>query len=646
MPIRLKLLIPFLSIIALAMLFVEELSFINSKKALQRQIVSKLDFIAQERRDHIQEFIASKEGVAVAFASDGLIRTELHRVAENADAAARNNAITALNMHLRLNKRPLDTSIADVHLLDLDGNVVVSTRAEPGHTETFDFQPFLQVGNQEVVIQHLTGSETQDELIVIGTQIRSVDRETAIGVLVNVYDLGQLGSILLPAKLLQEDSAADDLETVSQSYLIDDRGRLVAYSQAERIPTPSQQTLSAYGEPGGAVERREGLSGRIVWSASKAIQLTDDRHWSLIIEQDEETAFAPINRLRSLLITIVFITLGLVGVLALFVARAITDPIKDLAKGTEVIGKGDLSHRVGTEEKDEVGSLSRAIDKMAEDLQGLIDKHRQAEEEVRALNRTLEQRVEERTAELAHANESLEHSNLELKQFAYVASHDLQTPLRAVAGFAQFLQMDHQGKLGEKADHQIERIVGGCQRMQTMINDLLTYSRVESRSRPFVSADLNEVFDDAVTILSASIEDSGGEVTRDELPILSGDRSQLGQLLQNLIGNSLKYHGDEPPHVHLSAESNGGHWTVAVRDNGIGIDAEYHDRIFEIFRRLHTQEKYPGTGIGLAVCRRIVHRHGGRIWLESVQGTGTTFYFTVPQQAETVERDGDLGANA
>ena len=221
---------------------------------------------------------------------------------------------------------------------------------------------------------------------------------------------------------------------------------------------------------------------------------------------------------------------------------------------------------------------------------------------------------------------------MELQQFAYVASHDLKTPLRGIAGFAQFLHRDYRGKLDEKADDYIERIVEGAKRMQRLIDDLLAYSRVESRSAPFAPADLNEVFEDAVLLHLASIEDASGEVTRDDLPTVAGDRPQVSQLLQNLLGNAIKYHGDQPPQVHVLAEYADGKWTIAVRDNGIGIAANQREQIFEVFRRLHAADKYPGTGIGLAVCRRIVQQHGGNIWVESAPGNGSTFYFPLPDR--------------
>lgn len=227
----------------------------------------------------------------------------------------------------------------------------------------------------------------------------------------------------------------------------------------------------------------------------------------------------------------------------------------------------------------------------------------------------------------------VEQSNIELQQFAYIASHDLQAPLRGIAGFAQFLQQEYRGKLDETANEYIEHIVTGAQRMQQLINDLLAYSRVESRSRPFVSVNLAEVFDDAVELIRVDIEDANGEVTRGELPTVMGDPAQLSQLLQNLIGNGLKYHGVNPPRVQVTAKQIDSGWTIAVRDNGIGIESKHHERIFEIFRRLHTQEQYPGTGIGLAVCRRIVERHGGKIWVESEVGRGSTFLFSLPDRS-------------
>jgi light-regulated signal transduction histidine kinase (bacteriophytochrome) len=233
---------------------------------------------------------------------------------------------------------------------------------------------------------------------------------------------------------------------------------------------------------------------------------------------------------------------------------------------------------------------------------------------------------------LAQSNQAVKGSNEELQQFAYIASHDLQTPLRNISGFVQLLQANYAEALDEQANDWIRRTVQSADQMHTLIRDVLAYSRVDSQALPFQPTPFREVFSDAVALLETSTRDAGGQITCDELPTVVGNRPLLVQLLQNLIGNGLKYHGQEPPHIHVSAKRGGNEWVFSVRDNGIGIAPKHHERIFEIFRRLHNQQEYPGTGIGLAVCRRVVHRHGGRIWVESEAGHGSVFHFAIPER--------------
>lgn len=230
--------------------------------------------------------------------------------------------------------------------------------------------------------------------------------------------------------------------------------------------------------------------------------------------------------------------------------------------------------------------------------------------------------------QLKAANEALEVSNIELQQFAYIASHDLQTPLRAVSGFAQCLQQDYRDQLSETANTYIDRMVNATQRMQTLISDLLSFSRVDSKAGSFVAVDLNKSLEDAITMLGVGnaqdiIFDKG------DLPTVMGDRSQLMQLLMNLIGNGLKYYREKPIRIGIKAREENDCWVIDISDNGIGIEPQYYDQIFEIFRRLHSKSQYPGTGIGLALCRRIVHRHKGSIWVESEVGKGTRFSFSI-----------------
>ena len=236
-------------------------------------------------------------------------------------------------------------------------------------------------------------------------------------------------------------------------------------------------------------------------------------------------------------------------------------------------------------------------------------------------------------SEKKRTREELERSNAELEQFAYVASHDLQEPLRMVASYTQLLKKRYGGKLDADADEFIQFAVDGANRMQQLIQDLLAYSRVGSSHREPSTVSLEQVFDRATANLRAAIDSSGATVTHDPLPEVLGDETQLTQVFQNLIGNALKYRGTAPPRIHVGVKrDDAGDYVLSVQDNGIGIAKEYFDRIFLLFQRLHGREDYPGTGIGLTITRKIVERHGGRIWLTSTPGEGTCFFFSLPSE--------------
>jgi PAS domain S-box-containing protein len=251
----------------------------------------------------------------------------------------------------------------------------------------------------------------------------------------------------------------------------------------------------------------------------------------------------------------------------------------------------------------------------------------------------LEKQRQEAEVTLAHRAEELARSNAELEQFAYVASHDLQEPLRMVASYTQLLARRYQDKLDADAHDFIAYAVDGATRMQALITDLLNYSRVGTRGKPFQPTSCDGVLERVLINLKFTISENGAVVTHDPLPNVMGDETQLGQLFQNLLTNAIKFRSEAPPRIHISAKRSGNAWEFSVRDNGIGIAPEYGERIFMIFQRLHSKNEYPGTGIGLAVCKKIVERHGGHIWVSSQPGSGASFLFTIPDHDEAAKEE-------
>lgn len=305
--------------------------------------------------------------------------------------------------------------------------------------------------------------------------------------------------------------------------------------------------------------------------------------------------------------------LGLLISLILKLTKKMEEPIEFLLEGTNIICNGNYKHRIDeasiSSAPAEFISLCSAFNTMTATLDNNI-------------------------SVLREYSEKLEQSNTDLQQFAYIASHDLQEPLRMVVSYLQLIERRYKGKLDKDADDFINFAVGGAKRMQTLINDLLAYSRISTKGKEFSSVDCNNILKKVLYNLEFQIKDRNAAVTYEALPKIYADETQLIQLFQNLIGNGIKFNDKESPRIHISSEKVGGHWRFSVKDNGIGVPRKHYERIFTIFQRLHTQEQYEGTGIGLGICKRIVQRHGGEISLQSIEAKGTTFYFTIPTGGE------------
>ncbi|MDQ1620508.1 MAG: hypothetical protein QOE19_3077 [Actinomycetota bacterium] len=324
--------------------------------------------------------------------------------------------------------------------------------------------------------------------------------------------------------------------------------------------------------------------------------------------------------LRIVLLGSLLLLLVLGGLTWLALRRWVTDPLRRLGAEVDQVEQGDLSHRIQIKDGPaDIRTLAEQIDRMRiRVVQEYASAQQAREDALRARALIHEQAVD------------LERSNAELEQFAYVASHDLQEPLRKVASFCQLLERRYKGRLDERGDQYIEFAVDGAKRMQQLINDLLSFSRVGRLTTGFVDVDLEEALAQAERQLAATVEEAGATVTYAPLPTVRGEPTLLVQLFQNLVGNGIKFHGDQPPRVDIAVRQDGDMWEFSCSDNGIGIEPQYADKIFVIFQRLHGRDVYGGTGIGLAMCKKIVEYHGGRVWLDADAGPGATFRWTLP----------------
>jgi len=401
--------------------------------------------------------------------------------------------------------------------------------------------------------------------------------------------------------------------------------------------------LAPVSPPGPDGERYEGNSLKVV----RPVVLNNKHIGTLCIESDLHPLYDRLRVYGLMTVFVLLLAIGVTYVLSALLQRSVSDPILALARiAQSITASKNYSMRAEQHSEDEIGHLTAIFNQMLDGiqrsetaLQHEITEHQRAEDEVRRHRDHLEELVADRTNALRSANERLKQaslalarSNSELEQFAYVASHDLREPLRTITSFVQILQARLQGKLDADNERYMNFVVNGALRMDALITGLLQYARVETHAQAFQPTDCRTALDMALENLRATIEETGAKVTYDRpLPTVQGDVTQLTQLFQNLIGNGIKFHRpDEPPQIHIGVNHQNSEWVFNVRDNGIGIDSQYHKRIFVIFERLHSSDKYPGTGIGLAVCRKIVERHGGRIWIESEPGKGSIFFFSIP----------------
>jgi signal transduction histidine kinase len=473
-----------------------------------------------------------------------------------------------------------------------------------------------------VAFQNLSASRRQvtevaDPAAIQAFQLDNsvINQETGV----RGYALSATASFLQPydSGLAQQRAAAAALHGLlsnvpgAQRDLAIVNRRIAAWQR--RYATPTIAAVRAAGKPliSPAIDQ-----GKADFDALRASIAALERD----ISRYRVQAIARLNDAATTLQTVIIVIgvalMLIIGAFAVAIQRAVVRPVSRLARNTRSAAESDFGHVVESGGSRELTALGADVERMRERIVAALTASREAE------------------AGLLARTQELQRSNAELEQFAYVASHDLQEPLRKVASFCQMLQRRYSGQLDETADLYIEYAVDGAKRMQQLINDLLAFSRVGRIAGDQVAVSATEALDRAAGNLSVPIRQSKAKVTYSDLPTVRAEAALLTTVFQNLLGNALKFRSEDAPRVTVTVQRDGDFWCFYVTDNGIGVEPEYAERIFVIFQRLHDRQSYPGTGIGLALCRKIVEYHGGRMWLDAGHSPGARFCFTLPALPE------------
>jgi signal transduction histidine kinase len=636
MSIRAKLTIIILVLVSVPLIFVSAITFTKYQKSLETIRLSQVQDLARFKAERTEAyFSAIKTDIEISQAFYN-VRKHLPVLSRSpAGAQSREATLARVALDGQLVRMQNVLELSDIMLTNGNGTIVYTSSPEH-HGKDFlwslaEISPeAFREGKKgiyfsEIFINRVVGNKA--EILVVapvsdlnnvpaGTIVFEINMALLYRQIQDTTGLGKTGEVLVGKKLGDEIVYLNSLRHDSATA----PNRRLQIGSAYGLPIQK----AAFGESG--VGQSIDYRGKKVVAAWRPIPTPG---WGLVAKIDIEEAFADVANLKKLVFIILAVVLILVAIITFSVSRSITLPLKKLSEGAVIIGRGNLDHRVGTNLKDEIGQLSRSFDKMTRDLKETTASRDDLNKEV-AERKRAEEALQEAAADLQRSNKDLE-------QFAYVASHDLQEPLRAVAGFIGVLKKNYKDKLDAEAIEFIDWSVEGAERMQTLINDLLAFSRVGTKGGAFAPMNMKDAFDRAVKNLHAAIADSDALVTfdGDTMPDVVADATQMTQVLQNLVANAIKFRGADRPRVVVGAHRQDASWVISVADNGIGIEPQYYDRIFLIFQRLHTRSQYPGTGIGLAVCKKIVERHGGKIWIESKHGEGSTFYFSIPDRKFT-----------
>ena len=647
-----RLILIFLPMALIPLIVLGIMSYQTADQTIQENLDIHLTGISYSKFSSFERWIRDTKRMLESIAQRPLVIENIEELLANETGSDGFNAAytTLVNDHLIPNL-PAAGGISDFMVLHPNtGQIIASSNAEMvgKFRESEDF--FLQ-GKVRTFATSIEYTPADGETTLhIGTPINTKEGKL-VAVLVGHVDLNELSEIML------EDPFAKNTQ---ETYIVASNHLPVTELKNVEWFNP-QQTLFSDGIET-CLNGEDGFGKYVDYRGAEvygAYLWREEWDFCVLTEVDVAIANQPTIGLRNLTFAIALGGSALVVALSVIFARISTNPIQALMTGVNQIGQGNLSYRLPPAKGFEFKQLTSAINEMANNLLMSRELNERMYEEVQQSRDTLEIQVQERTQELEEAQRAtlnmlvdledaqedlekqardLKRSNEELESFAYIASHDLQEPLRMVASYLQLIERRYADKLDDAGHEFIHYAVDGAARMKNLINDLLAYSRVGTKGQPFEEVSLNSVVGRVCANLQRTVDENKAVITVGDLPEIMADERQMVQVFQNLVGNGIKFHGEETPMIHIDAKQvahprDNRDWVrITVQDNGIGIEEQYFERIFVIFQRLHTTTEYEGTGIGLAICKKIIERHGGEISVESEPGKGTKFICLLPIQ--------------
>lgn len=616
MTLRSKIILLFLCVAQIPVLVTGYLSYTISRDTVEREATSFLIETNLQKRAQVIQLITDAIREVEYIATNPVLNNTLGEVIDQHD---QNNSAHE-KFHETITARYLQPMVRSGRFIELfllrpgDGRVLLSTdHKQEGKIK--QNQNYFTKGKEKTFVQSIFYSmSVQDQSMVIASPIRD-ESSNLLAVLGARLNLSNLSAILEQYSSLR--STIDNYLVNSQNYFITEPRFGEQFALHKTVHTEGVKA-ALQGLDGSA--RYTNYQGAMVYGA---YQYLGEWKIALITEITEDEYLAPVKRMQKGIVTVGILIAALSLMLGWTVSSALFNPLDRLVSAVNSLAADHLVFN-------ETFSGDNEITRLASAFLAMTDRLRETLVSRDALQQEVETRKNAETR-LQKATEELSRSNKELEQFAYVASHDLQEPLRMVSSYVQLLAERYRDQLDDKAHIFISYAVDGALRMQTLIEDLLSFSRVTTRGNEFILVDCNQLLQQSLQNLQMAIGRTGAVIDSEVLPRTIGDGVQIVQLFQNLLANSIKFCAAVPPKVKICVNSSDGFWEISISDNGIGIDRKYADKIFVIFQRLHTRDEYPGTGIGLALCKRIVERHGGQIRFESEVGKGTTFYFTLPK---------------